>query len=450
LHHFLKSLSGIVALTVIGVLCGLAQDQQSTPPAAGGQTAAPAAPAAKQKQYKDKGEYDLYSAVTKETDNTKKLGLLNSWKEKYPESDFKLERLQYFLNTYQGLGQPAKMIDTAKEILTVAPDDIQALYWITFLSPSMAINTDDALATASKAAQGLLNASKPAATPDADWKTAKANFNAIAYKCLGWVATVKKNNAEAEDNFKKSLAENPNAGDVSYLLGQAVLARSIAEKKPEMQSIALYHFARAAAFDGQGAMTAQGRQQVDTYLTKVYKTLHGDDSGLADLKTQAKASVMPPADFHIKTAAESASEKDEELKKTNPELALWLSIKGQLLGQDGQTYFDGSMKGTGLPKLKGWLVGAKPADLKAKDLLVSMEGKDQPADVTLRLVGSDGTTAAPLTGKVQVGYEITFEGAAPTEFTKEPLMVIMAIEKSKITDLKEDKVVAPHRPVHHK
>jgi tetratricopeptide (TPR) repeat protein len=444
LHQLLKSLSGIAALTVTSVLCVSAQSQ--TTPAAGSGTAAPAQ---KQKQYKDKGEYDLYAAVTKETDANKKLTLLNQWKDKYPESDFKLERLQYFLNTYQQLSQPAKMIDTAKEILTIAPDDIQALYWITFLSPSMANNSDDALATASKAAQGLLAASKPATTKDEDWKTAKQNFDAIAYKCQGWVATVKKNNAEAEDDFKKSLAANPNAGDVSYLLGQAVLARSIAEKKPEMQSIAIYDFARAAAYDGPGAMTPQGRQTVDQYLTKVYKTLHGDDSGLADLKTLAKSNPMPPADFHIKTAAEIAAEQDEQLKKTNPELALWNQIKGQLLAQDGQTYFDSSMKGSALPKLKGWLVAAKPAALKAKELQVSMEGKDQPADVTLRLVNSDGAPLA-LAGKVDVGYEISFEGAAPVEFTQSPLMVTMTIEKSKITDLKEEKAAPAHRPVHHK
>ena len=57
------------------------------------------------------------------------------------------------------------------------------------------------------------------------------------------------------------------------------------------------------------------------------------------------------------------------------------------------------MKGAALPggaggqvsKFKGWVVKAEPA-VKSKELMISMEGKDQAADVTLKLVGEDGKT----------------------------------------------------------
>jgi len=413
------------------------QSQPSQPPQGGS--------AQPQKKVKDQGEYDLYNGAVKETDPNKKLGLLTTWKEKYPDSDFKIERLQLMLATYQQLGKPDKMIDTAKEILAVDPKDIQALYWITFLSPSMNNNSPDALALATKAANGLLSAEKPAATPEEAWKKAKSDLEAAAYKTLGWVAMVQKNNDEAEQNFKKSLGINPNAGEVSYWLGNVVLA----EKKPERQGEALYDIARAASYDGPGALNPDGRAKVDAYLTKAYTTLHGDTSGLAELKAQAKANALPPADFKIKTAAEVAAEKEEELKKTNPQLALWLNIKGQLLGADGQQYFDSSMKGAQVPKLKGWLLSAKPA-VKSKELVLSMEGKDKPADVTLKLVNAEGTALA-LTGKPETGDEIEFEGVGDS-FTKEPFMVTFNVEKSKITGLKEEKVAAPVRraPVHHK
>jgi hypothetical protein len=75
-----------------------------------------------------------------------------------------------------------------------------------------------------------------------------------------------------------------------------------------------------------------------------------------------------------------------------------------------------------------------------------MEGKDKPANVTLKLVGADGTTPQPLTTKPDVGYEIEFEGV-PDAFAKEPLMLTFAIQKSKISGLKEEKVAVP---VHHK
>ncbi len=77
------------------------------------------------------------------------------------------------------------MVDTAKEILAIDPKDITALYWITFLAPSSGNTSADALDTDTKAANGLLAAEKPAATKDEDWKIAKANFDAIAYKTLG-------------------------------------------------------------------------------------------------------------------------------------------------------------------------------------------------------------------------------------------------------------------------
>ncbi|HLY16325.1 MAG TPA: hypothetical protein VKR61_03840 [Bryobacteraceae bacterium] len=429
-------------MALVGVISGLAQSSQ---PAQSGT----AAPEAKKKQYKDQQEYTLYDSATKETDANKKLATLNTWKEKYPESDFKQERLVLFLNTYLALGQAAKMVPIAQDILAIDPKDITALYWITFLAPSLGNTSADAVATSVKAANGLLAAEKPATTKDEDWKAAKANLDAIAYKTLGWAAQVQKNFPDAEQNYKKSLQIEPKSGEVAYSLGQTLLAHSIAEKKPEMQSEALYYFARAAAYDGQGALNPDGRKKVDDYLTKVYSTLHGDSSGLAEVKTTAKANAIMPEGFKIKTAAEVASEKEEELKKTNPELALWLNVKGQLLSPDGQTYFDSSMKGAAVPKLKGWLLSAKPP-VKSKELLVSMEGKDQPANVTLKLVGADGTTPAPLTGKPDVGVEIEFEGIGES-YTKEPFMVTFGVEKAKITGLKEEKVAAPvHRPVHKK
>jgi tetratricopeptide (TPR) repeat protein len=425
-----------------------AQSGQAAPAAQSGQTTAPAAPAApaeKKKQYKDQQEYTLYDSATKETDGNKKLALLNTWKEKYADSDFKLERTMLFLDTYQRLNQFAKMIDTAKEILVIDPKELHALYWITLLTPQLTMSSQDGLDTGEKAANGLLAAEAPAGTKPEDWEKAKKVTDAIAYKTLGWVAWQRKTYDVAEQKFAMSLKMEPNSGEVDYWLGTVIYL----QKKPERISEALFYFARAAAYDGPGGMTATQRQQADDFLAKVYPQIHGDASGLAELKALAKANPAPAADLKIKTAAEIAAEKEEDLKKTNPQLALWLNVKGQLLSPEGQTYFDTSMKGAAVPKLKGWLVSAKPA-VKSKELLVSMEGKDQAPNVTLKLVGSDGTTAAPLTGKPEVGTEIQFEGIGDS-FTKEPaFMVTFAVEKGKITGLKEEKAVPPHRPVPHK
>jgi tetratricopeptide (TPR) repeat protein len=444
-QHFLRRLTVITAIAMAGVTLGWAQNSQ---PAQSGQ----AAPAAKKPQYKDQQEYTLYDSVTKEADPNKKLALLNTWKEKYPDSDFKMARTMLFLDTYQKLGQYAKMIDIAKEVLALDPKELHALYWITLLTPQLNLNSQDGLDTGEKAANGLLAAEAPAGTKPEDWEKAKKTTDAIAYKTLGWVAWQRKAYDVAEKNLALSLKMEPASGEVDYWLGTVIYL----QKKPERLSEAMFYFARAAAYDGPGAMTPQQRKQADDFLSKVYSQLHGDTTGLAELKAMAKTSAAPPADFKIKTAAEIAAEKDEELKKNNPQLALWLSVKGQLLSPDGQAYFDGPtnpMKGALLPggangvtKFKGWLLSANPT-VKSKELLVSMEGKDQPADVTLKLVGEDGK-ALPLTGKPEVGTEIEFEGVADA-FSKDPtFMVTFDVEKSKITGLKEEKVAPARRPVH--
>ena len=79
----------------------------------------------------------------------------------------------------------------------------------------------------------------------------------------------------------------------------------------------------------------KGRKQVDDYLTKAYTGFHGDTSGLAELKAQAKSAALPPAGFKIKSVREIALEKaqqEEEFNKNNPQLAAWKAMKQGLTG----------------------------------------------------------------------------------------------------------------------
>ncbi|MDP2996272.1 MAG: hypothetical protein Q8N47_02215, partial [Bryobacterales bacterium] len=83
-----------------------------------------------QKNYKDRAEYELYVWILKETNGQKKLELLNQWKEKYPTTDFKAERLGLYLVIYQGLNKGPEMLATAKEMVAADPKNMQALYWV--------------------------------------------------------------------------------------------------------------------------------------------------------------------------------------------------------------------------------------------------------------------------------------------------------------------------------
>jgi hypothetical protein len=228
----------------------------------------------------------------------------------------------------------------------------------------------------------------------------------------------------AEKAFAKTLEVNPEQGEVSYWLGTVI----VAQKKPERQSDALFYFARAATYTGTGALSPQGRQQVEAYLAKAYRNYHGEDeAGLKGLHELAKSNVFPPSGFKIKTRDEIEIEKREALAKADPGLALWVSIRENLTEEGGQKYFAENMKEAmippeNMPPFKATLISHEPAK-NPKTLVLGIQDP-QKADVTLKL-------EEPLTGVAPAGTAIQFRGA-PESFTKEPFMVTFQVEKDNV------------------
>src|SRR5262249_9725884 len=142
--------------------------------------------APKGKQVKDQGEYDLFTEVGKTTEPNKRLSLLQTWTQKYPETDFKEERAKYYAVTYQQLGQGAKMAEAAKEMLAINPKEGNALFWLTARTMTLP-PTPDTLSTGEKAAQGLLAATKPDEVKEEDWKKMKTGTDVAAHNALGFI-----------------------------------------------------------------------------------------------------------------------------------------------------------------------------------------------------------------------------------------------------------------------
>jgi hypothetical protein len=153
---------------------------------------------------------------------------------------------------------------------------------------------------------------------------------------------------------------------------------------------------------------------------------------LKQLEALASKSPLPPADFKLESSAEGSRRKEEEFRKTNPQLALWMGIKGQLADTNGDQYFAGSLKDAdvagqnGAKALKGTLLEAKPA-CRSKELVVAVSDATHP-EVTLKL-------DAALTGKPETAVQIQWDGV-PSAFAKEPFMLTMDTEKAKIDGLK--------------
>lgn len=431
--HLYMKLTGIALAAGFGAMIMQGAPQAAQQPA--GQQ--PAAQGQKKKAVKDQREYQLFNDALKATDPNKKLELLNTWKKEYPQSDFKDDRDTLLIQTNLQAGKVQDAIATAKDLLARDPKNITAMFFINTLTPVAypANPPADALDLAEKAANGLLNAEMPAGTKPEEWEKGKKDLQATAHKTLGWVAWQRKNLDAAEQEFTKSLELNPNQAEVSYWFGQALRAT----KKPEKQAAALFEFARAVVLDPKngGLPSDAVRKELEKYLTTAYTSYHGSTEGLDQLRQQAKASALPPAGLNIKTGAEIAAEKEEEFKRTNPQLALWMSVKKELSGPNGEQYFESSMKGAQLPQLKGTILEAKPA-VRSKELILGIQDANTP-EVTLKL-------DAPLTGKPKVGTQLEFQGV-PTTFSREPFMVTMDTEKAKLTGLEMEAPTPVRKPV---
>ena len=448
MYRLIQTFQKIAAFAVVGAMAvsGTAQLASAQAP---------------EKKVKDQGEYDLFNQTLKDASNPQQqIKDLDTWTQKYPESDYKDDRLLYYLQAYNGANQPAKVLEVggglmARDLKSVFMKDpkagpqqvLQVLYLMTANFAKLPSATPEQIATGTKAAQALKDyvgeyftaANKPAGTSDADWAKTKDQVASLSNAVLMSMASrpgaeamakyrTDKNTANcttAEDAYKKALQQYPDSAAIAFGLGTAEVC--LYKVTPDKINAGLWYLARAVAIDPTLGGTSPDPKPIEGYLNSTYTQYHGpDDAGLKELKEKAKASVNPPDGFKIKSQVEIATEKEEEFKKSNPQLALWMGIKKQLADAGGEQYFEGSLKSAAVPPLKGVVVEAKPA-CKSKELIVALSDATHP-EVTLKL-----DTA--LTGKPETGTEIQFE-AVPMSFVKDPFMLTMDAEKAKVEGLK--------------
>jgi|ERR1039458_6547365 hypothetical protein len=411
----LKRIFAVIALGSLATLAVVAQDQK--------------------KQWKDRAEYDLFDSANKEQNANTKLQILNNWKQKYPASDFKVDRQETIMTTYQAMGNAKEMLNAAKELVSLDAKNVKGLYWINLLTVSLQDKSPEALETGDNAAKGLLDAipvffdpaKKPATTSDDDWKKSRLDMETIGHRTLGWTAMQRSQNEVAEKEFLTVLQNNPNDAEASLWAG-TVIAK---QRKLEKQSAALYQIARAAYFEGQGALPPATRTPLQAYLEKTYINFHGSREGLDQVVEAAKKSALPPADFKIESNDEILAKQEEELKKTNPQLALWIKIKQELSGPGGQKYFEEGLKEHALPglenvkKFKATVVSTAP-EKKPTMVIVGISSKDM-SEVTLKF-------EKPLAAIPEKGTEIEFSGS-PSAFTADPQMLTFDVSPEDVTGL---------------
>ena len=393
-----------------------------------------------QKKVKDQGEFDIYTAVSKETDPGKQLQLLQMWKEKYPDSEFKEERAAMVAQNYASLGKPAEAIKAAQDVLSTNPKSLRALVIIVNNARSVNPPTAESLSAGEQAANTLLTSidtMKPAGVADADWNTAKAQIEQIAQTTLGWVKMTQKQNEAAEAAFHKVLQANAKNAQVSYWLGTILYA----EKK---FAPSLFEFARAAVLTGDGALPDAARQGADQFLQRAYKGYHGSDEGLDALKKMAASNALPPDDLKIASVTDIAAgqqQAEEEFLKAHPDIKLWRILRDALKADGGEKYFADNVKDALIPPQEG--------EFKMfKGKVVSMEN---PKEIIVAIDDTDGPTGdatlvfdAAIKGKLDPGVEIEFAGA-PQSYTKDPYNLKFVVDRKNVTGLPAGGPAAPVR-----
>jgi hypothetical protein len=400
---------------------------------------------AKKPEWKDRAEYDLYDAITKDTMPASRLQNLDKWKSQYAQSEYADVRLKIYLVTYQQLNNHRAAFDTATEILRADPSDLTSLteivgYGLTLLpaqaNAQLSAQNKSDLDTVEKTARyigGNLDKvygadKKPQGTTDDQWNAAKPTMQKFAQFTIARGAVLAKDVPKAETELMNTVKMDPTNTQAVYMLASNLLGQQ--KEHPEKMPAALFEYARAASYDGPGAIDAATRKQIDAFLTKAYNTYHGSAQGLDQLKTQAKAAALPPDGLAIKSTVAIAEEQEEKRKaaaKENPMLAFWGEIKESLTGDGSAAYWE-AMKDAGLPgghdgvmKFKGKLVSTTPAT-KPKELTVAIAG--EAADVKLVLT-------EPLPGMMDPGGEISFNGVAK-EFSKDPYMITFEVDPADV------------------
>jgi hypothetical protein len=417
------------ALFLTGLLAVPLGAQQSPQPAAGQQGAAQAQPA-KQKNWKDRAEYELFTNISKTTDPQQRLQLLNTWQDKYPQSDYNDYRLKYYVATLAQLAQkdPSQrqpLIDKCEALLKLDPNDFQANYYVTLYGPQIpGTAAPDLVSEVQTSANAVLKLADTIFAPDKkkpnmtdeQWTQAKNQVLAVGHNALAWSDLQSKNTAGAESEYQQSLTINPDQGAIS-----AAYAKMLYDDKkfPE----ALFEYARAAQFAGPGpALPANTRSQLMDFFNKAYKDYHGSSDGADQVLAQAKTSAVPPAGFNIVSAAQLANQEAATLNQriqSDPAFKIWYAIK-QSLQQQGDTFFNSNLKDAEVP---GGAEGVKDftgtvISVDPNKVVLGVENATVP-DATL-------TFSSPLPqdalNTIKVGGQIQFAGV-PDSYTANPYML---------------------------
>jgi hypothetical protein len=164
--------------------------------------------ASHEKKFHDAREQQMATQAIAEVNSgrfDKALAGLDAWTQRYPGSEFREDRLYYYIVAFDGLRQPAKVVDAGRALLVSRADRglddqrqmILACYLTSVNLQKLPRVTMTQRSAGEAAARGLLESAaayftagnRPPETSDADWTKARNELETTARNTIAWLKT---------------------------------------------------------------------------------------------------------------------------------------------------------------------------------------------------------------------------------------------------------------------
>ena len=393
--------------------------------------------AAQAKTWSSRAEYDAYMGFVKESP-AKLIPLAEAFLQKYPNSFMKGDVLVRLMSAYAQSNDMAKAADTARKVLEVDPDSLDALAFLSYVFPFTYNDKDPDKDAKLSRADGdarhgldvLQKFQKPANVTDEQFKQAVAPKRAIFNGAVGFVALQRKDYATSITALKAAATDNPSDVYTFYRLGLAYLYST-----PPDSDHALWYIARAVAL-AQAAKNPAA-DDINAFLKRAYVNYHGTDTGLTDIITQAATSVDPPDGFKVAPLEAPKPTGNKMIDAFND-----LTFPLKLGGETAQKQWD-NVKGQPIG-LGGTLhsveKGTDPNVLLVRIAVLDSTKQTDGYDVELK----DSTQ--PNVKNLEKGELVTFKGTADS-YTATPTFVL-TLAGEVTSDIPDKPAAKPKPPVH--
>jgi len=411
----------LVTLLLVFATVAVAQQAPADPQAA--QTSAGQSTSST-KSFKDPAESNAFYAAYNTPDPGSRATALESFLQSYPSSIAKQDALEILLQTYQKLGNTAKMQDAATRLLQVDTHNLTALAVLTYLDFSQGQQTSN-LGLLAQAAQygqqGLQSiavAKQPEGAQPADWEKQKKTFAMIFENAIGINGLATKDYPTAAKALAVVVAANPDDVNSVFSLTQSEL-----EQKPIVVE-GLFWGARAVALAQQKNAPQAAIDQIQKYVRYKYIRYHGTDQGFAELLQSAITQATLPAGFTVAPAPSPAEQAAEMIKGKQPkELSFgeweFILTSGNQTASDFVWNAPDGIKGKQLA-MQGWVATATP---KSFSIFGTEDAKTTgKPDIVLNLVEAVPTKNLPKPGTL-IGLQ-----GAPDSFVLQPDFVMTMID----------------------